>query len=1042
MSKILQKVPPGFEFTSVLDSYATALKSSPFNSYLILPTSRLIRTAKNYLIDNKITFISDNICTLNQFCEVILENLNSKDPVKVIHKHQAALILSELMHENKDKSSLFFCDGILSASTLSDLQTLISVFIKRKIDYPECLGEIQSKKSNQISSLYSEYTKKLEADGLVDSDTMLQKVISIIGEKSLPFDNIFFYGLFEPLPLEKDLITVMAESADNARYYMPYGENTDIFSDTGSWLNPDEIRPVSDEYKIPITCLFSKEQDESTISCSDISYAELTCQKAEIKEIAKKIRSLHDEGIAYDNMAVVFSDVKSSLSYVREVFSDYQIVWHSSSGKPISNDALISFFIHIADAVDSNFSYDKIIRVFQSPYFKYNGFSPADFEIICRTYGCDERYPDWDTQIERIISYQTGNPEISGQAKITESNIQKTLKAFQEILKPLKTLQSRRSIKEHISAFFDITSLIFGWNKNHKSELYLYEQQQVFLFKSILEELNQMYQDVCSFSDFYHMIRILMQNRSGVAQTGEAGVAVTGIREIVHQNFQYLFIASLIEGTIPKLKTGLPFMTARENSLIDTRSTSKILMEEQYYFIAALMAGKHLFLSYYQNADEKKVISSSFLDTLVKKCKPKIWENTSDSPIYGYEDAASIAGPAIVNEDFELAAQFIDTSELIGDIISRIRVEHDYRQSINRSEYDGIIGLDNDITAEIAEKYGKNYVWSTSLFESYISCPFCFYLERVLHIKPLPDYSKNGSLVKGTLVHNILYRFYRKMAEDRAVPLLPDLEDQYKEIIELIGFEESSKLAYRTPAIDASIMNLLGGRKPGILNLFINAEIDRLKTTKKTHPKLFTPKYLEFSFGMADHDDMAESYPERVSEPVDLVQIANNYDLNKEYDLPESILFSGKIDRVDITPDDDFGIVDYKTGKIPTKNDIKNGDILQIPLYILAFKHITEYTPVFGSYCQISTNIVHSICICDTNSKAYLPNVNSKSDLKWDEVMKTALSSVCDSVNSIIAGKFPIDMASNCGRSDYCPYKTICRHSPDRGSDNLEEGGQ
>jgi len=70
------------------------------------------------------------------------------------------------------------------------------------------------------------------------------------------------------------------------------------------------------------------------------------------------------------------------------------------------------------------------------------------------------------------------------------------------------------------------------------------------------------------------------------------------------------------------------------------------------------------------------------------------------------------------------------------------------------------------------------------------------------------------------------------------------------------------------------------------------------------------------------------------------------------------IRFRGKIDRVNLSPDGQFVVIDYKSGTAPSATEIANGLRLQLPLYLMAVQalHGPAQTPLGGGYVEIRRN--------------------------------------------------------------------------------------
>ena len=1075
--KILIRTVPGTGFSVCIERFIASLRRDPLRTWLFLPTNRLIRTVKQRLIDEKISFIPDHICTLEQFCEYLLERYGEK--TGYIPGPAARIILSDLLHEKKKELPLFFAQGIPSPGTLQDLQTLISVITRRIIHYPECLGDLQSPKSSQIHTIISAYLGRLNDENCVDKDSLLSWVCSFMGHASPDLrilNDVYIYGLFEPLPLEQQVINAIADSCTHIQYFNPDGDDPKVFSDTGDWFHPDseDTIPCSERDR-KRTRIFNAGvlSSDQTLDLEGISSSGFLDPKAELRAIAEEISRLQADGIPYDQVVVAFPDLRYALLYAEEIFPDYAIPYHSSSTPLLTHSPLVAFLLKVFEFPEKGFRYEELIRIMQSPFLSFSWLCSisgentqeklkyAQFDLICRTYGITGGYVDWEEQFERIRSLIAGEENrpdeslpknIYGPKRpLPIPEILLTLEGSENLIAIFRKMGRKMSIPDHIKVYKDLLDEIGApvpdenpiTNQNNKN-LTPAELLVVRNFNSILDELlllsrsgritgNKPDQEV-SFSVFLYTLRLMFQDRTSDPDVNENGVLLTGIRETVHQQYPYLFLASLNEGMIPRLTTRLPFTNASENSRMETRTLQDILRQERYQFIAALLAGNKVYLSYYQHRDERTTLSSSFLDQLEKIADLPPW-NQSKKGVSAGSIAAFASGRLFSEEKWEEAVSLLSKDESLSSILQRIQVERNFRFRLNRSEYDGILRDEPDIRELLDTRFYPDFVWSSSMLETYAKCPFRFYLERVVRIKPLPDLGTEISPTeKGNLIHSVLFRFKRQMLESGKLPLKHDSYDEAVSAIHQIAEEEFMKVPYKTPLWYAKKKQLMGGADigPGLFERFVTAEVERLSPDQSGRvPKQFTPRFFEFSFGLKKGQ---EDDPESQAEPVDLVEIAR--DLGYGTDLTGRVLLSGKIDRVDLTKDGYFGIVDYKTGiKIPSVTDLQKRKTLQLPLYINAFQKISGHTGVYGSYCHIQRSVKHSISLYDPKGKSDLPNGKMpRSDPGWEGIMTGAVTDSCGHVNAIHDGIFPIQASGSCSPDWYCPYGSICRNQPDRGS--------
>src|SRR5690606_24652846 len=74
----------------------------------------------------------------------------------------------------------------------------------------------------------------------------------------------------------------------------------------------------------------------------------------------------------------------------------------------------------------------------------------------------------------------------------------------------------------------------------------------------------------------------------------------------------------------------------------------------------------------------------------------------------------------------------------------------------------------------LAAQFGPDYKWSPSRLEQYVSCPFQFFLDRVLRLEPVADLALEIDYMKrGQLLHDALSVVHRRLNERAGRPASP-----------------------------------------------------------------------------------------------------------------------------------------------------------------------------------------------------------------------------------------------------------------------------
>ena len=299
------------------------------------------------------------------------------------------------------------------------------------------------------------------------------------------------------------------------------------------------------------------------------------------------------------------------------------------------------------------------------------------------------------------------------------------------------------------------------------------------------------------------------------------------------------------------------------------------------------------------------------------------------------------------------------------------------------SPWDGRLGPDIPRVAAIGT---RDYPVSPSALETWATCPYKFFLSRILGIAAPPEEEEDemSALERGSLVHKILERFVGE-GNQTDTDLLELAETEFAIA------EERGVTGYPL------LWDMAKGDIRAGLQGFMAAEAEWLADAA-------TGASAEESFGRGT--EIGE-----VSVAID--------------DLGE-IWFRGKIDRID-TVGDEVRVRDFKTGRPEPYFDgsrgrtadrtLANGRAMQLPVYVAAArqKYPDPAVQISGSYC---------FPLADNNTHDVAPY----SEDDWKE-FHTPLFAIVDAARR---GVFPAT-PENAGDSDqergnctYCDFNRLC----------------
>ncbi len=206
-SKKIIRGPPGERLDHFIERFIEYSNKNRISTHFILPTSRAVKYVQKHLHKRGIPYIKANITTLSGLSEALFNQYN-RDRI-LLDNDQRAVIIDHLIEDTKSKIPLI---GRMSASSgvSHNLATFFSLLGSYREDYPDCL-KCPSAKSMELGLLRERYEGYLRSHSLLDKEMMMGEVIG----QDHAIETILLYGLFEPTPLEKELIRSLNKLSEN-----------------------------------------------------------------------------------------------------------------------------------------------------------------------------------------------------------------------------------------------------------------------------------------------------------------------------------------------------------------------------------------------------------------------------------------------------------------------------------------------------------------------------------------------------------------------------------------------------------------------------------------------------------------------------------------------------------------------------------------------------------------------------------------------------------------------------------------------------------
>ena len=840
-------------------------------------------------------------------------------------------------------------------------------------------------------------------------------------EGRVKLKKVWMVGLNELNPLEKELVKAVRASAEDMVFVIR-NDGGKTFQEDLSWLEAD-ITSVMDCPKAEELSRFRQG--------TELKARVFTDPLAEARAVAGEVRKLISTGTSPSEICVMLPMREKSAPLFREMMEESGVWCNVDVPIPLNRSPIVHVMLDLLEAVDEDMPREHVVRLLSSPYIRFRFGEEGKERLsggMVSSYGEQagviSGVAQWSDKLDLLrksLEAEASSPEIPPErAKQIADKAMRVItvsEGLAELFGLLGTLKGPMPVVERVNRLKPVLKrLEVDRHLAHEDErIYNKEARSLGAFFGVLDTMissetsNPVGKE--TFRSFVSRVKVLCSNsKHYVEPTYENAVLITGLRAAMLTRHEHVFIVSMVEGDLPFLSIGNPFIDEADVDRMGLLSRPDILRHERLYFLSALeTAKKSVCLSCYRSNDGSKVVSSSFYDEVVRTLVP---------PSFANEDVHA----SRINEQKALGEAIAGKRTMAGistavhiapeELLRRINVEAFHRVNEYDSPFDGMLN-DPKIADDLGKMLSTTKVFSPTQIENYASCPFRFFLTSVLRIEPRPELELEiTGKDQGTFVHELAYRLYSQL-RSRGMTMNTEDLDAIEKLAKEIAKNELDTMKFSGPAWDAFQARMAGSaHRKGLLRAFLEYEV--------ANPTPYAPSHFELSFGRAKPDSCD---PSSTDQPVEL-------------DLGDGakLRLAGRVDRVDIDPDGRFLVVDYKTGMTPTLSDVELGKSLQVQLYMQAVQKLLPCSVgIGGIFYQVKNEaeVKYSTMVVDEANSPPLKKIvgNGKHFLKVpieDLVAETNMM-VARMLSDMRRGVFhPALSDKDC--KPYCEYKQVCRY--------------
>ncbi len=907
------------------------------NQILIITPEQFSFTAEKKLmeaIDANAVFNAE-VVTLSRMAYRVINEIGGRTETNLSKCGKAMLIYS-ILNNNKKELKLIGKND----ENVDMLDTAITEFKKHGISIEQLKQEIDKQediylknKLTDLSLVYEGFENQLSGKYIDETDLLTILAENI--ENTDMFNNQYIYidefagftkqeyQIIEKLILVANQVTVTI-CIDELN--IPKNPNTDIFYSNENTVNKlfeiaqncgtkveeikleNKYRFKSNELKHLEENLYENRPHKYTNSVENIKLFLAKNQYSEIEEVAKNILKLvRDNGYRYKDISIITKNISNYSSLAKAIFDKYDIPIFIDENRDLNQNIIIQYILSVLEIFTKNWSYESVFNYIKTGFSNIEEDEIFKLEKYCLKWGIKQnkwkkeftygKYEEKDkTEIERLerIRKDIVNPLMKLKSDIDND------KTAEGISKSIYKFLVEENIAEKIN------KKIEELEKVGQVDLVKEYQSSLQTILDILDEIVLVFSDDKMTIDKYaQILKVGFKNSNLTKIPGTQDQVIMGdVDRSRSHKVKAIFIIGLNDGEFPSVHKDEGFLNdldreaLKQDGIELAKGTIENLYEDNFNIYKAFStAEEKLYLLYSSSDVQGKALRPSMLINKIKKIYPMLQEESDV-----IETKAEVLNKKTTYDELIIQLSKLKEQDEIDKVWYYVYDYYKKDTEWNTKLEQNLKGLNYTNIPEKIEQtnidklYGNKLVTSISKLERYRSCPFSYYLQYGLKIKPEEEL-KIQTLNTGTFIHEIIDEFFEAVRE-AGIKLAEITDEQLAEIINKIIDEKlkqsqnyifTSTAKYR--ALVVRLKKIIQKALKYIIGTLVQSRFEVLGTEVEFGEKgkykpirltLEDGKRIEI-IGKIDRIDTAQSEDGRYLRIIDYKSSAKNIDLNEVY---------------------------------------------------------------------------------------------------------------------------------------------------------------
>lgn len=844
-------------------------------------------------------------------------------------------------------------------------------------------------KIRQLLDLYSRYEKSLDERQLVDDAGLFTLQL----RPALRDGPLLLYGGFEYTARQRHFLETLFTQRDTL-VFLPWrpGSAYEAVTPTLSWLNGIGFQssplaspqpPASSLAQVQAR-LFERagetpqqpvstrpDASPSTGLRTGLHIISAPDQTQEAREIARTIFSLvREQDYTFDEIGVLLTESNTYGPLLRETLSRLGIPCTFVGEQPLLATRQGKVVQALCQILSENCSRQRLfafLSLARPPFQDLIGEAVsrahiAQWEALCLEAGIERGGQEWHVRLAALETrYQ--NPS-EGQAERLAPALRLLVRFMDRLLTDVKMVQDQHTWESWLIHFLrmcaDYVSGEVSWSDEEPDQQGTGEQS--LNIGEALWSLSPLLAETTRPAEWVEaVLTCLAWGKVRLRKTHPTGVFLGEVTQAIGLRFRAVILPGLAQESGARLPSQDPILSDAERQHLAEVLTMDVPVRRQaverrqlLFMLATQSAQEILYLTYPRTVrGVARPPATHLLQTVSVLCGRQATladlqhRSRWVSAVGGYTQSTR---PAVDALEFHLAYAFSHAQQVaehavqpglqtLPFFVPAARALEQRWEHSQLTAFDGCIQADSVKGTLRRHLFPQGLYLSASSLETYARCPFRYFLETVLALKPWEEPEQILALLprdRGVLVHTILHDFFSRLQQTDQLPLSTQRADDERRLLTRIAEEQCAVFAQTRPV---GLPLLWEGEREHLLRR-LHAFLQRERQTEHG----FYPAAFEVFFGIgikSTESEVGES--ERTPNPQFLPP---NIPVPFRLDTGEEVQLRGRIDRIDVSAEHigrvqprQARILDYKTGRSPARG-FAGGTALQLALYLYAAQHL------------------------------------------------------------------------------------------------------